>query len=127
VLVRSVDERGFIFLIGNDWSVHEYGPKGKLFWKASFLPMDAIVAGKWERPRDIEVYACLMYRDYILIGIHQRFKEEVGNELRVPRHGSIMVFDTLKRETVQVMKTEGYPSKLMIMNERLHSILCGTS
>jgi hypothetical protein len=38
-----------------------------------------------------------------------------------------MVFDTFKRETVQVMNTEGYPSKLMIMNERLRSILCGTS
>jgi hypothetical protein len=25
------------------------------------------------------------------------------------------------------MNTEGYPSKIMIMNERLHSILCGTS
>jgi hypothetical protein len=38
VLLRSTDERGFIFLIGNDWSCHECGPKGKLFWKASFLP-----------------------------------------------------------------------------------------
>lgn len=38
VLVQSADERGFVFLIGNDWTCHEYGPKGKLFWKASFLP-----------------------------------------------------------------------------------------
>jgi hypothetical protein len=53
-----------------------HGPKGKLFWKASFLPNSGtIVPALWEPPNDIEVYACLMYRDYILIGIHQRYKK----------------------------------------------------